>query len=296
MMKTIRDIRAAVLGGLLVLAWPSMNASAEIVMKVLIANPSESEVKEFPIRYPLPPEIKAEHVLDAHGLKVDYDAQEGVYVLVGTVTLKPKESVTKRILLQDVWIISEEQIARLRSETGQILEKLTGSGYAGQGRLLGDAIDRRLKGVVEQQDQPFLSPQQHITGYREAMETLQLVESDLVSMRQLMVMAALNPKGDSGTPPPAAAQASGGVIDTGSLSVLTTWRLIFFILGLLGFVSLSFFLVWHRQLKLQLAKQEVAQAQDPLAGDELLMNGNGKLQAVPPAVAPRVQPKNPISS
>jgi hypothetical protein len=85
------------------------------------------------------------------------------------------------------------------------------------------------------------------------------------------------------------------VTETGGLSVLTTWRLIFLILGLLGFVSLAFFLVWHRQLKLQLAKQ-AAQEQERLSAEELLINGNGKSTAVPPAIAPRVKPKNPISS
>ena len=55
----------------------SPEAQAELVLKILVVNPSETEVKEFAIRNPLPPEVKAEHVLDADGLKVDYDSQGG---------------------------------------------------------------------------------------------------------------------------------------------------------------------------------------------------------------------------
>jgi hypothetical protein len=68
-----------------------------VVLKVLVVNPSETEVKEFDIRNPLPPEVKAEHVLDADGLRVDYDSQDGTYVLTGRVTLKPKESIVKDV-------------------------------------------------------------------------------------------------------------------------------------------------------------------------------------------------------
>ncbi len=243
-------------------------------MKILVVNPSETDTKEFDIRNPLPQEVKPEHVLDAEGLKVDYDSQAGTYMLVGTVTLKPKESIIRRVLLEDVWVIAADRLSSVRRETQAVLNKLEGSTYAENAQLVAKSIDRRLGEIEESQDQPFLNPVQHINRYRENIKMLQMVEADLVSLRQLMVMAALNPPSQPAALPGAGAGAGDGVTEKGSLSILATWRLIFIILGLLGFVSLSFFLIWQRQLKLQLAKQTNRDT-TLLDGDQGNGHGNG---------------------
>jgi hypothetical protein len=235
-------------------------AAAEMVMKILIVNPSQTETKEFDIRNPLPPEVKPSHVINADGLRVEYDSQVGTYLLLGTVTLKPKEAITKRIVLEDVWVIGAERLSALRREVRSILEKLERTPYAEQGRLMADAIERRLGAVEESQSEPFVNPAQHITRYREDAKQLERVEADFVSLRQLMVMAALKP---DRTP------EAAGVADTGAgpvgeqgggLSARSTWQLILGILGMLAFVSISFFLIARRQLKVQLAKQAVQTA------------------------------------
>ena len=226
-------------------------------MKVLVVNPSETEVKEFTIHSPLPPEVRPEHVLDGDGLQVEYDPQAQAYVLTGTVTLKPKESWSRRVVLEDVWVIPPERFSALHSEKDELMQKLAGTPYEDRGQLLAQSVARRLTDISASQEQAAVSPEEHINRYREDTKGLQLVEADLVSLRQLMVMAALEPAAQ--TILAGADAASGGAHERGRLSILTTWRMIFVVLGLLGFVSLSFFLVWQRQLKLQLAKQ---QAQD----------------------------------
>lgn len=233
-------------------------ASAEVMLKMMIVNPSETEVKEYDIRSPLPPEVKPEHVLDSDGLKVDYDSQEGTFILVGHLTLKPKESVTKKIVLQDVWIVPADRFSSLRREVDEIMRKIQGTAYFERGDMLARAIERRLADAQERQDQASTAPpMQHITEYRDNLKTLDAIETDMVSLRQLMVMAALNTQKDETRTVPVVAEAgtSEGGHETGGLSILATWKLIFVILGLLGFVSLSFFMIWQRQLKIQLAKQ-----------------------------------------
>lgn len=280
--------------GLLVLGSPAESFAAEIVMKILVVNPSETETKEFTIHSALPPEVKAGDVLETDGLSVEYDSSAGLYVLSGTVTLQPKQSLRKEIVLEDVWLIPAKRFAVVRDETDAILAKLAATPYEQQGRLLADAVERRLDAVGASQRQSFVNPEQHISLYRDNLKALQSIEVDLVSLRQLMVMAALEPSrpsllGGGGT------AAAGTGHDRGSLSILTTWKLIFVILSLLGLVSLSFFIVWQRQLKLQLAKQ--AARDDAPVDDDLLTNGNGKSHTgTPQPLAARVQPKSPLSS
>lgn len=283
--------------GLALLAWP-VAAWAEIAMKILVVNPSETEVKEYDIKSPLPPEVKPEHVLNADGFRIEYDSQASVYMLVGTLTLKPKEVLSRKVVLEDVWIVPMKRLANLRQEVAEIVTQLAGSAYEEQGRLLASAIARHLTGIEASQEERFVvNPEQHISRYREHLKTLQMVESDLVSLRQLMVMAKLAASAPSPVLETAAVGAEGH--ERGQLSVLATWRLIFLILGLLGFVSLTFFLIWQRQLRLQLAKHAPAAEDDALdAVSHGKTNGHSAPSAAPPAspLAARVQPKSPLSS
>ncbi len=293
----MRAVHTALITGacssLLLLGGPARSASAEIVMKILIVNPSDTDTKEFSIHSVLPPEIKPEHVLDADGLAVDYDSRAGMYALVGKVTLKPKASVSKHIVLEDVWVIPADRFEAVRQEITTVMQKLAGTPYHDQGQLIGDAVERHLKEVEASQRQPFTNPEQHISLYRDNLKGLQSLDSEMVSLRQLMVMAALQPT----KPQPVVTGAGAGTSsegagqDRGGLSILTTWHIIFIVLGLLVLVSLSFFLIWQRQLKLQLAKEAATAAQEQRAtsGDDLLTSGNGGT----PSVSPGVQPKAP---
>ena len=290
-------VQRFLVSGLLLVGSPMGVVWAEIVMKILVVNPSETETKEFTIHGTLPPEVKAEDVLDTDGLQVEYDSQAGTYILTGTVTLKPKQSLTKHVVLDDVWMIPDERFTAVRQELEAILGKLQGSAYEPQGRLFAESFKRRLVAIEASQQQPLINPEAHISLYRDNMKSLQSLDADMVSLRQLMVMAALQPANQSILP------GSGGVrepagsgLERGTLSIMTTWRLIFLILGLLGFVSLSFFLVWQRQLKLQLARQAAHEGVEA-SPEELFSNGHGEPSAeVPPPLQPRVQPKSPLSS
>ncbi len=262
----VRSWLFASLSGIFLTSLPAA-ASADVVLKMMVVNPSETEVKEYDIRSPLPQEVKPEHVLDTDGLKVDYDSQAGTFVLVGHLTLKPKESVTKQVVLQDVWVIPADRFSSLRGEIDDIMRKLQGTNYFDRADMLARAIDRKLTQAQESQDQAATAPpMQHINAYRDNFKALDAVETDMVSLRQLMVMAALNTAKPYKGVVPSTGDSGGkqsGENEPGGLSILATWRLIFVILALLGFVSLSFFMIWQRQLKLQLAKQ--AQEEQALA-------------------------------
>jgi hypothetical protein len=284
----MRAIRTALIHGvyisLLLMAAPAVTMAEELVMKMLVVNPSETETKEFSIRSPLPPEIKPEHVLEADGLTVDYDSQAGTYVLVGKVSLKPKAALSKQIVLEDVWVIPPDRFAVVREEIDSVLAKLIGSAYRDQGRLVADAVTRQLETIEASQRQPIVNPEQHISLYRDNLKALQSVESEMVSLRQLMVMAALQPLRSSAALQGTGAGREGAIQDRGGLSILTTWKIIFIVLGLLGVVSLSFFLRWQRQLKLQLAKQaaDTDREQPSSNGGDLLTAANGGTLPVSP--------------
>jgi len=129
--------------------------NGSIILRVLAANPSETEAKEAVIRTPLPQEIRPEHVLDADGLEVEYDPQLGMYVVHGTVLLAPKASIVKSVLLEDIWTIPAQRFTVLRQETDELMAKLAGSEFDERGGLLASAITRRLEDIEQRQGEPF---------------------------------------------------------------------------------------------------------------------------------------------
>lgn len=278
----------------LLLAAGPAQAKESVVFKILAVNPSESDSKDVTIKGVLPPEVKAENVLDPDGLTVEYDSQLGAYFVSGSVTLKPRGSMVKNILIEDVWVVPDAQFDRLDAEVDEIMKKLAGTSFLDRGQIMADAIDRHIREVRSHQRLPFVNPETHISQYREDLKQLQMVETEMVSLRQLMVMAALNPAGA----PVVVADAGGGAGAEGGardgLSVLTTWRIVFMILGLLGVVSVSFFFIWQRQLKAQLARQ----AAQPASSDPLFSGGSGGSAGVPgnSASGPPPPPKAPFPS
>ncbi len=232
--------------------------AGSIIIKIMAVNPSETESKEVIINSLLPREIKPEHVLDADGLELEYDPQAGAYTVKGTLTLKPKQSIVKSIHLEDIWMVPQERFDALRREAAELMRTLQHTEFEERGLLMADAIERRLSDVEAAQEEPFpTNPELHISRYREHLQVLQMVEADLVSLRQLMVMAALKPGTEQLVKELGAAESSSAA-GPSPLSTQTTWHIILFTLVLLAAVSLSFFLVWQRQLKAQLAKQNAA--------------------------------------
>lgn len=295
-----RQLAGLVSGVFLFAGALSAHAADSVVFKILAVNPSEHESKDVTIQGALPPEVKPENVLDANGLSVEYSSQAGAYLVTGQITLPPKGSIVKNIIIEDVWVIPAAQFDKLDQEVEDILKKLAGTSFLERGQIMGDAVQRRLKDLRARQGLPFVNPEAHISSYREALKTLQSIEADLVSLRQLMVMAALEPANQAALS--GAGDGQEGTHERGGLSILTTWKIIFIVLGLLGVVSLSFFLMWQRQLKLQLAKQAAdAEREQPSSnGGDLLTAADGGTPPVSPSIpgptfpsAGAGQPKTP---
>jgi hypothetical protein len=244
-----QGMRIVIYGWMLALACACRAAWAdEVVMKVLVVNPSESEAKEIEIDSPLPQEIMAEDVVDAAGLAVTFDPQTNAYRLSGSVRLDPKASSVKRMVLRDVWVIDPQRLAALRQELDEVVQQLSLGPHAQRGQIVTRAVERRLDAIEASAREPFLSPDQHMSRYRRHLADLQQIEDELASLRRYLLTVAL--------PVGAAAQPDvGAAPQTVGLSVRTAWRLIIVVLLLLAAVSVSFFLAWRRQLRWHLAKE-----------------------------------------
>src|SRR3989344_7678211 len=95
------------------------DAFAEAVkMRLVVVNPSADKEQTKDVKKHLPKEVKQRDVRDAGGLEIEYDQEQGMYyVFKNAVELKPLESKTFEVIIEDVWLVGAEEPGKLREAT-----------------------------------------------------------------------------------------------------------------------------------------------------------------------------------
>src|SRR3989338_4497371 len=80
-----------------------------IVLKAMVVNPSETEPQTVPIELPPPREAGKKDVIEkTEELSIRYNAEQGVYMAVGEITLQPGEQREILVRIADIWRIPEK--------------------------------------------------------------------------------------------------------------------------------------------------------------------------------------------
>jgi len=199
-------------------------AKAEIVLKVVGVNPSADVKQKVPVEVYLPKEVKPEHIINMDDLKLNYDEQKGVYYMHGEYEVDPKEVIEQTVILEDIWVIPEEEIAVLEKELSKITQLLRGTEMKERMSFFKESIENKLKKIVEAQKIQDVNPNGHISKYRDNLKLLEEARADLVMARSFLVQSKLLP----------------------SMSI---WKAFFTIVGFLGMLGLSFYFIWQKQAK-----------------------------------------------
>jgi len=118
--STVRQIVESKSGNAVVETYMKFN-SVEIIF--LITNPADTR-QTVRFKSYLSEEVKPENVLDLSGLKIDFDADANTYYVSGDIELGPKESVTKKVEIKDIWIFSEEEINSIKKQADDLANNL----------------------------------------------------------------------------------------------------------------------------------------------------------------------------
>jgi hypothetical protein len=199
-------------------------AEASIVLKLIAANPSKTQTQKVTIKTYLPKETKPEDILSKADLDVAYDTQQGSYFVYGEYDLKPQEAIEKDVELVDIWNIATNEIESLRLEVNKLQDILKSTEFSDRAGFLKSSIESKLNQIIESQANSPANPERHISNYRENLKILESAKADLVLLRALL------------------SQAKG-------LPTVMVWRLITVIIIFLALLGLSFYFIWHKQLK-----------------------------------------------
>lgn len=193
-----------------------------MVFKTLITNPSSSISQEVPLKYYLPPEIKEESILEVDdGLTVKYDTEKNQYFVEGTFTVAAGSSKTLSVRVNDIWVISKEEVAGLKKQGEELAGTLKGTAFYAQGITLKSDIDVSLNKVLSLQELAS-TPEEKIRAYREAQIELLSVKEKLDSLTGLAAQGS-------------SASSMFGFV--GGSQTLAVWGLIIVIVG--GFIWLG---------------------------------------------------------
>lgn len=203
----------------------SVHAEGELTLRLMAINPSKDQSQQAEVKAYLPKEIRMEDILANADLEVAYDNQQGAYFVHGLYDLKPGETLEREIQIRDVWRVSEEELESLRSEADKTAELLANTDFNERAAFLKTVIETKLAKIIARQSAPPASPDKHISNYRENLALLDSVKQDMMLARSLLAQA--KPKKQLGA----------------------IWKLFVGIVIFLGLLGVSFYVIWHVQLK-----------------------------------------------
>jgi len=157
-----------------------------VILKMLVINPSKSQTQVVPFKVYLPRETKPEYIIDQEDLLLDFDEEAGLWYVHKDIELASGQSVTKKVEIKDVWIISQEETDSLRKQFDDLIKPLEGTAFYAQAVTLKSDADRLLDGILRKQNEYKATPQEHILAYRENQEDLKAVKTDLEALKQLV--------------------------------------------------------------------------------------------------------------
>jgi hypothetical protein len=201
-------------------------AEANIVLKVIAANPSKGQVQKVPVKAYLPKEVKPEDIVDKGDLEIAYDTQQGSYYVYNEYEVRPGEFLEKDIEIRNIWIIPSAEIESLYAEAKKIADLLKNTEYAERSLFLNNSIEAKLKQITDNQNNPPPNPERLISDYRDNLKVLESVRADIVLGRGFLAQAK-----------------------PGGISGKMIWRMIIIIVIFLGLLGASFYFIWQKQLK-----------------------------------------------
>ncbi len=199
-------------------------AEANIVIRSVIVNPSDTVKRKVPFKTYLPKEVKPENVVSMGDLDIAFDPAEGAYYVFKDYELGPKETMSIEVEMEDVWKVPQKEIDFCRGEARALVKNLANTDYLDRANYLSSSIEGKLNQIEFRQKVINPTPGGYISDYRENVKLLESVKVDLAAAKSLMGEAR-------------------------AIAPMLTWKLIIAIVLFLGIVGLVFFFIWQRQIK-----------------------------------------------
>lgn len=250
------------------------NTANTVTLKIEVRNPFK-EQRSLSVKRYLPKEVKQDYIINHQGLSLGYDYKKGVhYVENQAIELTPGEKQVFSVEIKDVWVIPHQRLQTLRSHTLKLMEMLKDTSYWQPGKFLGERAINLLDVILNSQLLPVTNVAAHIGEYRKNLGKYDDARADIAKLERLVIQAGGSPgitlisqdvKIKQGGVIPAGGKikeellrGAKGVEMAGKIffrgkapDKISTWRVIWMIIGFLGTLSFLFFALWWTQIKIK---------------------------------------------
>ena len=212
------------------------------VLKITVRNVSPTLKRDTPVRRDLPPEVRANDIIDPDGLEVRADANAGIcYVFSNSVSLAAGQTVTYNVKLRDKWNVNFTRFPQLRNSAGNVLVRVKAKGTY---KSIEESVEKILADItdVEKEVAPAELNDKYVAFYRHQAQELDRIEQKIARIEDA-AMRAIEKAAKLG-------------FSTKAPTLKTTWRVIWIILGFLGSLSLIFYFRWFGRTKAEKATEE----------------------------------------
>lgn len=155
--------------------------AADLNVNILAVNGTDVP-KEKEIRYKLPKELGADDIVDAAGLNLDYDVNQGAYIVSGKVNLGPKESKTFKVRIHDVWKVEDQDIKDIKNQIDESIKRIQNTEYTTIGETRRQNLVQRLDYIMEEQNKYADDVETRIDRYRVYAKELEQIRKDALSV------------------------------------------------------------------------------------------------------------------
>ena len=161
--------------------------SGSVILKMIVANPSEEDVKTVPVKSYLPKGVEPEHIIDLGDFNISYDYEQSLYYVYRDVTLGPKETIELKVEMDNIWIIAEDEIKSISGHVNKIIVMLENTEYYRQTKMLGDSIMERLDEITSRQEKVGVSVDKQLSDYETNLKVLREVKRDVGALEDLVI-------------------------------------------------------------------------------------------------------------
>jgi hypothetical protein len=231
-----------------------------VTLHIKVTNPSLTEKRPVPLRHDFPAEIKPTDVLDAGGLQIGFDAVRNVcYAYLDAVMLAPQETKVYDVKLRNPWMDAWLKVPRLEN---RIVELVRLTKATPQYKAMGDQAQALLKEIesLKAEKKPDVINAQYVAHARKQHENLIELEARIMRLEELF------------QPREKPVRFGVPMMEIPRPDRLTTWVIIYIILGFLGLFSVAFFFRWYGRSKAEKLDQEAGK--ESTAGGESSKPGN----------------------
>jgi hypothetical protein len=170
--------------------------SATVVLRIRSGNPIDKPQK-VRVRTKLPDRIATNNIIDSGGLSIGYDVKGDALYVYNEVELGPKEIKIYDVVLEDIWVVSEDELRRMVSGTGKLVEMLKETDYYKTALMLQSDISRSVDDILAYQEENSISagvtPVQHIRAYETNLRMANQVKKDVGRVENLVLASGQDP-------------------------------------------------------------------------------------------------------